>query len=222
MKKDTSKKFAIIAGLLLLIPTLMTLVILFAENSVYDESVGVLPSVIVLIDGLMTVAFSITVLIHKKKAALVVTGLTVVLHIFRLFKGVHGFNASVFLSIFAYLALLWLFMVSSLPEFKKYAGTLKSLWYVPFALFVIESYASVGEQIVFYSEVGDSLAMTLALFQGIFSGVVYSVPYLFIGLWLYKGYKNEQLVQQFNNLSVNEGDLPQPTDSIENNEEIKG
>lgn len=216
MKKDTSKKYAIIAGLLLLIPTLMTLVILFAENSVYDERAGVLPSVIVLIDGLMTVAFSITVLIYKKKAAHVVTVLIVVLQIFRLFKGVHGFSASVFLSIFAYLVLLWLFMVSSLPKFKKYTGTLKSLWYVPFALFVIESYASVGEQIVFYSEVGDSLAVTMALFMGIFSGVVYSVPYLFVGLWLYKGYKNEQLLQQFACFPVNAEYFPQP---MENSEE---
>ena len=216
MKKDTAKKYAIIAGLLLLIPTLMTLVTLFAENSIYDESVGVLPSVIVLIDGLMTVAFSITVLIYKKKAALIVTGLTVMLHIFRLFKGVHGFSASVFLSIFAYLVLLWLFMVSNLPKFKKYTGTLKSLWYVPFALFVIESYASVGEQIVFYSEVGDSLAVTMALFMGIFSGVVYSVPYLFVGLWLYKGYKNGQLLQQFACFPVNAEYFPQP---MENSEE---
>ncbi len=220
MKKDTSKKYAIIAGLLLLIPTLMTLVILFAENSVYDESAGVLPSVIVLIDGLMTVAFSITVLIYKKKAALIVTGLTVMLHIFRLFKGVHGFSASVFLSIFAYLVLLWLFMVSSLPKFKKYTGTLKSLWYVPFALFVIESYASVGEQIVFYSEVGDSLAVTMALFMGIFSGVVYSVPYLFVGLWLYKGYKNEQLLQQSACFSVNAENFPQPMENREEKGEL--
>lgn len=220
MKKDTSKKYAIIAGLLLLIPTLMTLVILFAENSIYDESVGVLPSVIVLIDGLMTVAFSITVLIYKKKAALIVTGLTVMLHIFRLFKGVHGFSASVFLGIFAYLVLLWLFMVSSLPKFKKYTGTLKSLWYVPFALFVIESFASVGEQIVFYSEVGDSLAVTMALFMGIFSGVVYSVPYLFVGLWLYKGYKNEQLLQQSACFSVNAENFPQPMENREEKGEL--
>ncbi len=220
MKKDTSKKYAIIAGLLLLIPTLMTLVILFAENSVYDERAGVLPSVIVLIDGLFTVAFSISLLICKKKASHVVTVLIVVLHIFRLFKGVHGFKASVFLSIFAYLVLLWLFMVSSLPKFKKYAGTLKSLWYVPFALFVIESFASVGEQIVFYSEVGDSLAMTMALFQGIFSGVVYSVPYLFVGLWLYKGYKNEQLLQQSACFSVNAENFPQPMENREEKGEL--
>lgn len=220
MKKDTSKKYAIIAGLLLLIPTLMTLVILFAENSVYDERAGVLPSVIVLIDGLFTVAFSISLLICKKKASHVVTVLIVVLHIFRLFKGVHGFKASVFLSIFAYLVLLWLFMVSSLQKFKKYAGTLKSLWYVPFALFVIESFASVGEQIVFYSEVGDSLAMTMALFQGIFSGVVYSVPYLFVGLWLYKGYKNEQLLQQSACFSVNAENFPQPMENREEKGEL--
>ena len=142
------------------------------------------------------------------------------LHIFRLFKGVHGFKASVFLSIFAYLVLLWLFMVSSLPKFKKYAGTLKSLWYVPFALFVIESFASVGEQIVFYSEVGDSLAMTMALFQGIFSGVVYSVPYLFVGLWLYKGYKNEQLLQQSACFSVNAENFPQPMENREEKGEL--
>ncbi len=216
MKKDTSKKYAVIAGLLLLIPTLASIVILFAENSIYDESAGFLPSVIVLIDGLMTVAFSITVLIYKKKAALVVTGLTVVLHIFRLFKGVHGFKASVFLYIFALLVLLWLFLVSGLPKFKKYAGTLKLLWYVPFALFAIESYASVGEQIAFYSEIGDSMAITLALLGGIFSGVVYSIPYLFVGLWLYKGYKNEQLLQQFAYLPVNAEYLPQPMENTEN------
>lgn len=216
MRKDTSKKHAVIAGLLLLIPTLASIVILFAENSIYDESAGVLPSVIVLIDSLMIVAFSITVLIYKKKAALVVTGLTVVLHIFRLFKGVHGFKASVFLYIFALLVLLWLFMVSSLPKLKKYAGTIKPLWYVPFALFVIESYASVGEQIAFYSEIGDSMAITLALLGGIFSGVVYSIPYLFVGLWLYKGYKNEQLLQQLAYLPVNAEYLPQPMENTEN------
>ncbi len=191
MKKDTTKKYAVIAGLLLLIPTLIGLIGLFYTESFYDESAVFLPTIITLIDGLFTVAFSITVLICKKKATLVVTGLMVVLHIFRLFKGVHGFSTSVFLYIFALLVLLWLFMVSSLPKLKKYIRTVKLLWYVPFALFAIESYASVGEEIAFYSEVGDAMAITLALLGGIFSGIVYSVPYLFVGLWLYKSYKIE-------------------------------
>ena len=125
MKKDKSKKFAILAGLFFFIPALTALPSIISMNIITGSDLTsqvMLRGLIVLaVDSLISLALSIALFVHKKNASFVViTSLWLVFYIARCIVLVSGFSVNIFLNVFSLLVIVWLFMINCLPRFKGY------------------------------------------------------------------------------------------------------
>lgn len=196
MKKDKSKKFAILAGLFFFIPALTALPSIISMNIITGSDLTsqvMLRGLIVLaVDSLISLALSIALFVRKKNASFVViTASWLVFYIARCIALTSGFSINIFLNIFSLLIILWLFMINCLPKFKGYIRTTKGLWFVPYVLNVLMSFFDLIENITDYLKFGLTNEIVMTVITIGFGGAITSLSYLFMGLWLYKSYENE-------------------------------
>lgn len=196
MKKDKSKKFAILAGLFFFIPALTALPSIISMNIITGSDLTsqvMLRGLIVLaVDSLISLALSIALFVRKKNASFVViTSLWLVFYIARCIVLVSGFSVNIFLNVFSLLVIVWLFMTNCLPKFKGYISTTKGLWFVPYVLNVLMSFFDLIENVTDYLKFGLTNEIVMTVITIGFGGAISSLSYLFMGLWLYKSYENE-------------------------------
>jgi len=196
MKKDKSKKFAILAGLFFFIPAIISMPSIISINIITGSDLTnelMLKGLVVLaVESLISIALSIALFVRKKNASFVViTSLWLVFYIARCIVLVSGFSINIFLNIFSLLILLWLFMINCLPKFKGYIRTTKGLWFVPYVLNVLMSFFDLIENVTDYLKFGLTNEIVMTVITIGFGGAISSLSYLFMGLWLYKSYKNE-------------------------------
>ena len=196
MKKDKSKKFAILAGLFFFIPALTALPSIISMNIITGSDLTsqvMLRGLIVLaVDSLISLALSIALFVRKKNASFVViTSLWLVFYIARCIVLVSGFSINIFLNVFSLLVIVWLFMTNCLPKFKGYISTTKGLWFVPYVLNVLMSFFDLIENVTNYLKFGLTNEIVMTVITIGFGGAISSLSYLFMGLWLYKSYENE-------------------------------
>lgn len=208
MKKDKSKKFAILAGLFFFIPALTALPSIISMNIITGSDLTsqvMLRGLIVLaVDSLISLALSIALFVRKKNASFVViTSLWLVFYIARCIVLVSGFSVNIFLNVFSLLVIVWLFMTNCLPKFKGYISTTKGLWFVPYVLNVLMSFFDLIENVTDYLKFGLTNEIVMTVITIGFGGAISSLSYLFMGLWLYKSYENE--------INNNDFVLEQPT-----------
>ena len=208
MKKDKSKKFAILAGLFFFIPALTALPSIISMNIITGSDLTsqvMLRGLIVLaVDSLISLALSIALFVRKKNASFVViTSLWLVFYIARCIVLVSGFSVNIFLNIISLVVIVWLFMTNCLPKFKGYISTTKGLWFVPYVLNVLMSFFDLIENVTDYLKFGLTNEIVMTVITIGFGGAITSLSYLFMGLWLYKSYENE--------INNNDFVLEQPT-----------
>jgi len=208
MKKDKSKKFAILAGLFFFIPAIISMPSIISINIITGSDLTnelMLKGLVVLaVESLISIALSIALFVRKKNASFVViTSLWLVFYIARCIVLVSGFSINIFLNIFSLLILLWLFMINCLPKFKGYIRTTKGLWFVPYVLNVLMSFFDLIENVTDYLKFGLTNEIVMTVITIGFGGAITSLSYLFMGLWLYKSYENE--------INNNDFVLEQPT-----------
>ncbi len=208
MKKDKSKKFAILAGLFFFIPALIALPSIISMNIITGSDLTsqvMLRGLIVLaVDSLISLALSIALFVRKKNASFVViTSLWLVFYIARCIVFASGFSVNIFLNVISLVVIVWLFMTNCLPKFKGYISTTKSLWFVPYVLNVLMSFFDLIENVTDYLKFGLTNEIVMTVITIGFGGVISSLSYLFMGLWLYKSYENE--------INNNDFVLEQPT-----------
>lgn len=208
MKKDKSKKFAILAGLFFFIPALTALPSIISMNIITGSDLTsqvMLRGLIVLaVDSLISLALSIALFVRKKNASFVViTSLWLVFYIARCIVLVSGFSVNIFLNVFSLVVIVWLFMTNCLPKFKGYISTTKGLWFVPYVLNVLMSFFDLIENVTDYLKFGLTNEIVMTVITIGFGGAINSLSYLFMGLWLYKSYENE--------INNNDFVLEQPT-----------
>lgn len=196
MKKDKSKKFAILAGLFFFIPALTALPSIISMNIITGSDLTsqvMLRGLIVLaVDSLISLALSIALFVRKKNASFVViTSLWLVFYIARCIVLVSGFSVNIFLNIISLVVIVWLFMTNCLPKFKGYISTTKGLWFVPYVLNVLMSFFDLIENVTDYLKFGLTNEIVMTVITIGFGGAISSLSYLFMGLWLYKSYENE-------------------------------
>lgn len=196
MKKDKSKKFAILAGLFFFIPALTALPSIISMNIITGSDLTsqvMLRGLIVLaVDSLISLALSIALFVRKKNASFVViTSLWLVFYIARCIVLVSGFSINIFLNVISLVVIVWLFMTNCLPKFKGYISTTKGLWFVPYVLNVLMSFFDLIENVTDYLKFGLTNEIVMSVITIGFGGAISSLSYLFMGLWLYKSYKNE-------------------------------
>lgn len=196
MKKDKSKKFAILAGLFFFIPALTALPSIISMNIITGSDLTsqvMLRGLIVLaVDSLISLALSIALFVRKKNASFVViTSLWLVFYIARCIVLVSGFSVNIFLNVFSLVVIVWLFMTNCLPKFKGYISTTKGLWFVPYVLNVLMSFFDLIENVTDYLKFGLTNEIVMTVITIGFGGAITSLSYLFMGLWLYKSYENE-------------------------------
>lgn len=208
MKKDKSKKFAVLAGLFFFIPALTALPSIISMNIITGSDLTsqvMLRGLIVLaVDSLISLALSIALFVRKKNASFVViTSLWLVFYIARCIVFVSGFSINIFLNVISLVVIVWLFMTNCLPKFKGYISTTKGLWFVPYVLNVLMSFFDLIENVTDYLKFGLTNEIVMTVITIGFGGAISSLSYLFMGLWLYKSYKNE--------INNNDFVLEQPT-----------
>lgn len=208
MKKDKSKKFAILAGLFFFIPALTALPSIISMNIITGSDLTsqvMLRGLIVLaVDSLISLALSIALFVRKKNASFVViTSLWLVFYIARCIVLVSGFSINIFLNVISLVVIVWLFMTNCLPKFKGYISTTKGLWFVPYVLNVLMSFFDLIENVTDYLKFGLTNEIVMTVITIGFGGAISSLSYLFMGLWLYKSYENE--------INNNDFVLEQPT-----------
>lgn len=208
MKKDKSKKFAILAGLFFFIPALTALPSIISMNIITGSDLTsqvMLRGLIVLaVDSLISLALSIALFVRKKNASFVViTSLWLVFYIARCIVLVSGFSVNIFLNVFSLVVIVWLFMTNCLPKFKGYISTTKGLWFVPYVLNLLMSFFDLIENVTDYLKFGLTNEIVMTVITIGFGGAISSLSYLFMGLWLYKSYENE--------INNNDFVLEQPT-----------
>ena len=196
MKKDKSKKFAILAGLFFFIPALTALPSIISMNIITGSDLTsqvMLRGLIVLaVDSLISLALSIALFVRKKNASFVViTSLWLVFYIARCIVLVSGFSINIFLNVISLVVIVWLFMTNCLPKFKGYISTTKGLWFVPYVLNVLMSFFDLIENVTDYLKFGLTNEIVMTVITIGFGGAITSLSYLFMGLWLYKSYENE-------------------------------
>lgn len=196
MKKDKSKKFAILAGLFFFIPALTALPSIISMNIITGSDLTsqvMLRGLIVLaVDSLISLALSIALFVRKKNASFVViTSLWLVFYIARCIVLVSGFSVNIFLNVISLVVIVWLFMTNCLPKFKGYISTTKGLWFVPYVLNVLMSFFDLIENVTDYLKFGLTNEIVMTVITIGFGGAISSLSYLFMGLWLYKSYENE-------------------------------
>lgn len=196
MKKDKSKKFAILAGLFFFIPALTALPSIISMNIITGSDLTsqvMLRGLIVLaVDSLISLALSIALFVRKKNASFVViTSLWLVFYIARCIVLVSGFSINIFLNVISLVVIVWLFMTNCLPKFKGYISTTKGLWFVPYVLNVLMSFFDLIENVTDYLKFGLTNEIVMTVITIGFGGAISSLSYLFMGLWLYKSYENE-------------------------------
>ena len=196
MKKDKSKKFAILAGLFFFIPALTALPSIISMNIITGSDLTsqvMLRGLIVLaVDSLISLALSIALFVRKKNASFVViTSLWLVFYIARCIVLVAGFSVNIFLNVISLVVIVWLFMTNCLPKFKGYISTTKGLWFVPYVLNVLMSFFDLIENVTDYLKFGLTNEIVMTVITIGFGGAISSLSYLFMGLWLYKSYENE-------------------------------
>ena len=196
MKKDKSKKFAILAGLFFFIPALTALPSIISMNIITGSDLTsqvMLRGLIVLaVDSLISLALSIALFVRKKNASFVViTSLWLVFYIARCIVLVAGFSVNIFLNVISLVVIVWLFMTNCLPKFKGYISTTKGLWFVPYVLNVLMSFFDLIENVTDYLKFGLTNEIVMTVITIGFGGATSSLSYLFMGLWLYKSYENE-------------------------------
>ena len=196
MKKDKSKKFAILAGLFFFIPALTALPSIISMNIITGSDLTsqvMLRGLIVLaVDSLISLALSIALFVRKKNASFVViTSLWLVFYIARCIVLVSGFSVNIFLNVISLVVIVWLFMTNCLPKFKGYISTTKGLWFVPYVLNVLMSFFDLIENVTDYLKFGLTNEIVMTVITIGFGGAITSLSYLFMGLWLYKSYENE-------------------------------
>ena len=208
MKKDKSKKFAVLAGLFFFIPALTALPSIISMNIITGSDLTsqvMLRGLIVLaVDSLISLALSIALFVRKKNASFVViTSLWLVFYIARCIVLVSGFSINIFLNVISLVVIVWLFMTNCLPKFKGYISTTKGLWFVPYVLNVLMSFFDLIENVTDYLKFGLTNEIVMTVITIGFGGAISSLSYLFMGLWLYKSYENE--------INNNDFVLEQPT-----------
>lgn len=208
MKKDKSKKFAVLAGLFFFIPALTALPSIISMNIITGSDLTsqvMLRGLIVLaVDSLISLALSIALFVRKKNASFVViTSLWLVFYIARCIVLVSGFSVNIFLNVISLVVIVWLFMTNCLPKFKGYISTTKGLWFVPYVLNVLMSFFDLIENVTDYLKFGLTNEIVMTVITIGFGGAITSLSYLFMGLWLYKSYENE--------INNNDFVLEQPT-----------
>lgn len=196
MKKDKSKKFAILAGLFFFIPALTALPSIISMNIITGSDLTsqvMLRGLIVLaVDSLISLALSIALFVRKKNASFVViTSLWLVFYIARCIVLVSGFSINIFLNVISLVVIVWLFMTNCLPKFKGYISTTKGLWFVPYVLNVLMAFFDLIENVTDYLKFGLTNEIVMTVITIGFGGAISSLSYLFMGLWLYKSYENE-------------------------------
>lgn len=196
MKKDKSKKFAVLAGLFFFIPALTALPSIISMNIITGSDLTsqvMLRGLIVLaVDSLISLALSIALFVRKKNASFVViTSLWLVFYIARCIVLVSGFSINIFLNVISLVVIVWLFMTNCLPKFKGYISTTKGLWFVPYVLNVLMSFFDLIENVTDYLKFGLTNEIVMTVITIGFGGAITSLSYLFMGLWLYKSYENE-------------------------------
>ncbi|MBQ4103110.1 MAG: hypothetical protein IJC90_01470 [Clostridia bacterium] len=196
MKKDKSKKFAVLAGLFFFIPALTALPSIISMNIITGSDLTsqvMLRGLIVLaVDSLISLALSIALFVRKKNASFVViTSLWLVFYIARCIVLVSGFSINIFLNVISLVVIVWLFMTNCLPKFKGYISTTKGLWFVPYVLNVLMSFFDLIENVTDYLKFGLTNEIVMTVITIGFGGAISSLSYLFMGLWLYKSYENE-------------------------------
>lgn len=196
MKKDKSKKFAILAGLFFFIPAIISMPSIISINMLTGSDLTnelMLKGLIVLaVDSLISLALSIALFVRKKNASFVViTSLWLVFYIARCIVLVSGFSINIFLNVISLVVIVWLFMTNCLPKFKGYTSTTKGLWFVPYVLNVLMSFFDLIENVTDYLKFGLTNEIVMTVITIGFGGAISSLSYLFMGLWLYKSYENE-------------------------------
>ena len=124
MKKDKSKKFAILAGLFFFIPAIISMPSIISINILTGSDLTnelMLKGLVVLaVESLISIALSIALFVRKKNASFVViTASWLVFYIARCIALTSGFSINIFLNIFSLLIILWLFMINCLPKLKS-------------------------------------------------------------------------------------------------------
>ena len=187
MKKDKSKKFAILAGLFFFIPAIISMPSIISINIITGSDLTnelMLKGLVVLaVDSLISLALSIALFVRKKNASFVViTSLWLVFYIARCIVLVSGFSINIFLNIISLLILLWLFMINCLPKFKGYIRITKGLWFVPYVLNVLMSFFDLIENVTDYLKFGLTNEIVMSVITIGFGGAISSLSYLFMGL----------------------------------------
>ena len=196
MKKDKSKKFAILAGLFFFIPAIISMPSIISINIITGSDLTnelMLKGLVVLaVESLISIALSIALFVRKKNASFVViTASWLVFYIARCIALTSGFSINIFLNIFSLLIILWLFMINCLPKFKGYIRTTKGLWFVPYVINILMSFLELIENILDYIKLGLTSEIVMSVITIGFGGAITSLSYLFMGLWLYKSCENE-------------------------------
>lgn len=196
MKKDKSKKYAILAGIFFILPAISAIPSFISLTTFIGvdiaSTINLRMLIVLAIECLILLALSIALFIRKKNASFVaISGCWLLFYILKCIVLVSGLSINIMLNIFWLAITLWLFMVNCLPKFKKYIHSTKSLWFVPYALNLVISIVGIVNDIILYQKLGDAMSGAFSVFTGLISAGIGNLSYLFMGLWLYKSYKNE-------------------------------
>ena len=196
MKKDKSKKYAILAGTFFILPAISAIPSFISLTTFIGADIAGMINlqrlIVLAIESLISLALGIALFIRKKNVSFVaISGFWLLFYILKCIVLVSGLSINVIFSIFSLAITLWLFMANCLPKFKKYIDSTKSLWFVPYALNLIISIVGIVNDIILYQKLGDAMSGAISVFSGLISAGVGNLSYLFMGLWLYKSYKNE-------------------------------
>ncbi|MBE6748970.1 MAG: hypothetical protein E7557_07050 [Ruminococcaceae bacterium] len=196
MKKDQSKKYAVLAGIFFILPAISAIPSFISLTTFIGvdiaSTINLKMLIVLAIDSLISLALGIALFIRKKNVVFVaISGFWLLFYILKCIVLVSGLSINVIFSIFSLAVTLWLFMANCLPKFKKYIDSTKSLWFVPYALNLIISIVGIVNDIILYQKLDDAMSGAISVFSGLISAGIGNLSYLFMGLWLYKSYKNE-------------------------------
>ena len=225
MKKDTTKKYAKIAGWILLIPNVLAIPAHIFNTIMLDFDIDLSITINYFVVVILLILLGAALIRCKKDMFLFAAfGAEVLRSLVFMLINISSVTFLGAMSFVGNILILLLIAVNCIPRFSSYKEKVNKLWFLPSVLLLSVSIIDFGKELL------ENIAnrMDMAQLPGaseeamqlvtwgvsISSGVIGLLPYFLMCFWFYESYKNE---------IADNNDVPQPvyTTATENTEVSK-
>ncbi|MBR2876089.1 MAG: hypothetical protein IKC01_03025 [Clostridia bacterium] len=212
MKKDTTKKYAKIAGWILLIPNVLAIPTHIFNTIMLNSDIDLSITINYFIVVILQILLGAALIRCKKDMFLFATfGAEVLRSLVFMLINISSVTFLGAMSFVGNFLILLLIAVNCIPRFSSYKAKVNKLWFLPSVLLLSVSIIDFGKKLL------ENIAnrMDMAQLPGaseevmqsvtwgisISSGVIGLLPYFLMCFWFYESYKNE---------IADNNDVPQP------------